>query len=94
MTQPMTSEEHIRDLSQRVIAAPENSEEFRIAMDELHAALKMSVTRGREKIAALQRTSPILKTDLAFRSPTLSSAGYRPATLKRFCLRNCSEVAS
>lgn len=58
MMQPMTSEEHIRDLSQRVIAAPENSEEFRIAMDELHAALKMSVTRGREKIAAMQRGTP------------------------------------
>ena len=55
---PMTSEEHIRDLSLRVIAAPENSEEFRIAMDELHAALKMSVTRGREKIVAMQRSIP------------------------------------
>ena len=56
--QPMTSEEHIRDLSQRVIDAPENSEEFRIAMDELRAALKASATRGREKIAAMQRGTP------------------------------------
>ena len=51
----MTSEEHIRDLSQRVIDAPENSEEFRIVMDELRATLKVSATRGREKIAAMHR---------------------------------------
>jgi hypothetical protein len=49
---------NLRKQSRRVIAAPENSEEFRIAMDELHAALKMSVTRGREKIAAMQRGVP------------------------------------
>jgi len=54
----MTSEENIRALSLRVTAAPENSEEFRVAMEELRAALAASAARGREKIAALQKALP------------------------------------
>jgi hypothetical protein len=52
---PMTTEENIRALSLRMTAAPENSEEFRIVMDELRAGMKASAARGREKIAALKR---------------------------------------
>jgi hypothetical protein len=55
----MTSEEQVRVLSLRVAAAPANSEEFRVAMDELRAALKASATSGHEKVAALkQRAVP------------------------------------
>ena len=54
---PMTSEEHVHDLSLRVIAAPENLEEFRIAMDELRAALKASATRGRENLPRYKEAS-------------------------------------
>ena len=54
----MTSEENIRLLSIRVTAAPENSDEFRVAMDELRAALAASAARGRAKIAALQKALP------------------------------------
>jgi hypothetical protein len=54
----MTTEENIRALSLRVTAAPENSEEFRIVMDELRAGMKASAARGREKIAALKRVLP------------------------------------
>jgi hypothetical protein len=56
---PMTSEEHIRALSLKVIAAPSDSEEFTLAIAELRAALDANATRGREKIAALkQKTFP------------------------------------
>lgn len=54
----VTSEEYVRALSLRVAAAPENSEELRTAMDELRAALKASVGRGRDKIAAMRKTIP------------------------------------
>jgi hypothetical protein len=54
----MTSEENIRALSLRVTVAPENSEEFQVAMDELRAALAASVACGRAKIAALQKALP------------------------------------
>ena len=60
----MTSEEQVRALSLRVAAAPANSEEFRVAMDELHAALKASATSGHEKVVALkQRSFPQLGHD-------------------------------
>jgi hypothetical protein len=77
----MTSEEHIRALSVRLSAAPENSEEFRIAMDELRAALKASAARGREKIAALQNapSSPSrieAPAQLALSFPGMKSAPH------------------
>jgi len=50
----MTSEEEIRNLSLKVIAAPSDSEEFRLAIAELHAALDANAARAREKIAALK----------------------------------------
>jgi len=59
----MTSEENIRVLSQRVTAAPEDSEEFRIAMEELRAALAASAARGHAKIAALQKALPHSETN-------------------------------
>ena len=60
----MTSEEEIRALSLRVTAAPDNSEEFRVAMDELRAALKASATSGHDKVAALkQRSFPQSEND-------------------------------
>lgn len=55
----VTPEEHIRVLSLRLASAPENSEEFRVALEELHAALNASAARGREKIAAMQKANPI-----------------------------------
>jgi hypothetical protein len=54
----MTSEEQIRVLSQRVAAAPDNSEEFRLAMMQLRAALDANTVRAREKIAAMQKAFP------------------------------------
>jgi hypothetical protein len=60
----MTSEEQIRVLSLRVTAAPDNSEEFRVAIDELHAALKASAASGHDKVAALkQRSFPQSEND-------------------------------
>ena len=61
----MTSEGEIRVLFLRVAATPGNSEEFRVAKDELRAALKVSVTSGHEKVAALkQRTFPQSANDI------------------------------
>jgi hypothetical protein len=51
---PMTPEEQIRVLSLKVIAAPSDSEEFRLALAELHAALDANAARAKEKIAALK----------------------------------------
>jgi hypothetical protein len=50
----MTPEEQIRVLSLKVIAAPSDSEEFRLALAELHAALDANAARAKEKIAALK----------------------------------------
>ena len=51
----MTSEEQICVLSLRVVAATENSVEFKVAMEELRAALKANATRAHEKVAALKQ---------------------------------------
>jgi hypothetical protein len=58
----MNYEEHIRALSLRVTTAPEGSEEFKVAIDELRAALKASVDRGRARIAELQSVLPRSRT--------------------------------
>ncbi len=60
----MTSEEQVRVLSLRVAAAPENSDEFRVARGELRVALKASAASGHEKLAALkQRAVPQLEDE-------------------------------
>ena len=59
----MTAEEEVQQLSERVAAAPEGSEELRVALVELRAALKASSDRGRAKIAALQVGVPLPRPD-------------------------------
>ena len=54
----MKSEEQIHALCLRVAAAPDGSEELRVAMDELRTALKGNAERGRAKLAELQRSLP------------------------------------
>jgi hypothetical protein len=54
---PMNSEERIRELSLKVAAASDGSEEFRTAMIELRAALNENARRARNKIAALKQKS-------------------------------------
>jgi len=51
----MNSEERIRALSMKVAAAPNDSEEFRVAMSELRAALNENARQARIKIAALKQ---------------------------------------
>ena len=50
----MNAEEQIRKLSLRVSAAPEGSEEFGVAMNELRTGIKDSAQRGRQKIGAMK----------------------------------------
>ena len=52
---PMNSEERIRALSMKVAAAPDDSEEFSVAMKELREALNENATSARNKIAALKQ---------------------------------------
>jgi hypothetical protein len=54
----MNSEEHIRALSLGVTQAPNDSEEFRIAMNELLGALKASAARGHAKISEMRNALP------------------------------------
>jgi hypothetical protein len=64
----MNSEEQPRKLSLRVTAAPEDSEEFKITMDELRTGPKNSAERGRQKIKALKSALPPSDDRLAVRS--------------------------
>ena len=53
----MNSEEQIRKLSLRVTAAPEGSDAFGVAMNELRTGIKDSARCGRQKIGAMKSAS-------------------------------------
>jgi hypothetical protein len=53
----MNSEEQIRKLSLRVTAAPEDSEEFGVVLDQLRTGVKDSAERERERIRVVKSLS-------------------------------------
>ncbi len=69
----MTSEEQVRVLSLRVAAAPENSDEFRVARGELRVALKASAASGQREACCPEAKS---RSAIRGRAAPLLIAGY------------------